>query len=359
VGAAETARVQTEGRSKPVEIAVIGLGYWGPNRIRVLQDHGEAAVTWVCDIDEHRLLHASARCPGARRTLDFHEAIADSTLDAVVIATPAFTHGPLVAAALEAGKHVFVEKPLADSSAEATELARRAAERNLALGCGHTFVHSPAVKIVKDLLDDGVLGDLHYVSSSRVNLGPYRSDVSVIFDLGSHDFSILRYWLGEMPSTVSASGRDVISRGVCDFAFVNAIYDSGLVANLELSWLAPSKLRRTVLVGSERMVVYEDGSVEPVRIYDSGIEYRDPETYGEYHLAYRTGTITSPRVDSAEPIAAELDAFIRAVRGECDPRPGIELAIDVIRMVEAAEESLSTGGEGVAVMRREPTAWSQ
>ncbi len=187
--------------------------------------------------------------------------------------------------------------------------------------CGHTFLYSPPVRAIKRILEAGELGELHYISSSRVNLGPYRSDVSVVFDLGPHDFSILRYWLDSLPHTVSAMGRDVISTGVADFAFVNAIFEDGLVANMELSWLAPSKLRRTVLVGSEKMAVYEDNSPEPVRIYDSGIEYRDPETYGEYHLAYRTGDIVSPRVDTSEPIALELEDFVGAIRGEVDELP--------------------------------------
>jgi predicted dehydrogenase len=339
---------QTNGhRRQPSTVAVVGLGYWGPNRLRVLLESPDADVARICDRDPDRLREIGARCPGAEPTPDFADVLADPSIDAVVIATPVFSHANLVSRALRAGKHVFIEKPLAASSGEASQLADLAQECDRVLMCGHTFLHSPPVKLVKEILDEDGLGKLHYVSSSRVNLGPYRSDVSVVFDLGPHDFSILHYWLGEVPVSISAIGRDVISPGVSDFAFVNAQYESGLVGHVELSWLAPSKLRRTVLVGSEKMLVYEDGAPEPVRIFDSGFDYHDPATFGEYHLAYRTGDITSPRVDSAEPIAVELDEFLASVRGERDGSAGLELAVDVIRMVEAAEASIASGGVAV------------
>ena len=277
-----------------------------------------------------------------------------TAVDAVVIATPVFTHHKLTTMCLEAGKHVFVEKPLAASSGEARDLLDLAEERERVLMCGHTFLYSPAVREVKELLDRGELGDLHFISSSRVNLGPYRSDVSVVFDLGPHDFSILRYWLDAVPSAVSAVGRDVITDGVSDVAFVDLTYPDGLLAHVELSWLAPSKLRRTVIVGSEKMLVYEDGSAEPVRLFDSGIEYQDPETYGEYQLSYRTGEIVSLRVEPKEPIVAELEDFLASVRTGSKPVSGPEVAIDVIRLVEAAEASI--GDHGLNVPMSAPVA---
>lgn len=342
IGASENGRPR-------LRIGVAGLGYWGPNRLRVLVDNPRAEVRAICDLDPERLNRYHRRYPSTSAHREFGDLLSNGDLDAVVVATPVFTHASLVTEALEAGKHVFVEKPLAASTAEATELVRLAAERKRVLVCGHTFVHSPPVLAIKKLLDERALGDLHYISSSRVNLGPYRSDVSVVFDLGPHDFSILRLWLGRPPVSMSAVGRDVISAGVSDFAFVTAIFDDGLIANLELSWLAPSKLRRTVLVGSEKMLVYEDGGSEPIRLYDSGIEYRDPESFGEYHLAYRTGDIISPRVDTAEPIALEMQAFLEAIGDRPGELPDQRLAVDVIRMVEAAEASLSDSGEAVPV----------
>ena len=213
-----------QARDDEIEVAVVGLGYWGPNRIRVLLETREAAVTTVCDLSERRLEAIATRYPSARSSNNFDEVVDDPALDAILIATPVSTHAALATRALEAGKHVFVEKPLAASSGEARELVLLAEDRDRVLMCGHTFLHSPPVQLVKQILDAGELGDLHYVSSSRVNLGPYRSDVSVVFDLGPHDFSILLHWLDEMPRSMTAIGRDVIRSGVCDFAFINAIF---------------------------------------------------------------------------------------------------------------------------------------
>ena len=197
------------------------------------------------------------------------------------------------------------------------------------------------MRAVKRLLDAGELGDLYFISSSRVNLGLHQRDVSVIWDLGPHDFSILLYWLDEMPETVAASGATRSSQGIPDVAFVTLSFPSGTLANVELSWLAPSKLRRTVVVGSEKMVVYEDGAPEPMRVFDHGVVYRDPETFGEYHLSYRTGDIVSPKLDAAEPLAVELEDFIDSVRsGERADDHQLDLALDVVRMIEAAEVSL-------------------
>ena len=336
-------------------VAVIGLGYWGPNRLRALSELGDVRVSHICESDARRLQRFAGRYPDARASTDLAEVLADDEVEAVVIATPVFTHHLLASRCLEAGKDVFVEKPLAASSGEARGLLELAEKRGRVLMCGHTFLYSPAVRAVKGLLDRGDLGDLHFISSSRVNLGPYRSDVSVIFDLGPHDFSILRYWLDGVPSSVSAVGRDVITEGIADVAFIDLTYPDGLLAHVELSWLAPSKLRRTVIVGSEKMLVYEDGSAEPVRLFDSGIEYSDPETYGEYQLSYRTGEIVSLRVDPKEPIVAELEDFIASVRTGSKPLSGPDVAIDVIRLVEAAEASLSDAGLNVPMS---PTAAS-
>jgi predicted dehydrogenase len=262
-----------------------------------------------------------------------------------VIATPVYTHFYLASRALHAGKHAFVEKPLAASSREADELVRVAESRGLALMCGHTFIYSPAVRAVRTMLEGGELGELFFVSSSRVNLGLHQQDISVIWDLGPHDFSMLLYWLDEMPAKVRAVGRDSIVKGISDVAFVTLDFPSGLLANVELSWLAPSKLRRTLLVGSERMVVYDDGSTEPIKVFNHGVVYQDPETFGEYHLSYRTGDIVSPKIDAAEPILLELADFAAAVEAGEAPPGHLELARNVARLTEAAEESLRTGGD--------------
>lgn len=335
--------------AEPLEVGVVGLGYWGPNRLRALNDLVGVQAGAICDRSPERLELTGRRHPGARRYDDFDAILNDPALGAVIIATPADSHFELASAALRAGKHTFVEKPLCASSGEAIELAALAEEVGLTLMCGHTFVYSPPVRTVKGLIESGELGELYFISSSRVNLGPYRSDVSVVWDLAPHDLSILLYWLDRSPASVSAVGRDVISPGTEDVAFVDLVYDDGLLAHLELSWLAPSKLRRTVVVGSEKMVVYEDGSQEPVRIFDSGIEYQDPKTFGEYQLSYRSGDILSPRVDTTEPIVAELGDFFDAVRTGAPPESRAGLAIEVIRLVEATQESIQAGGDRVAI----------
>jgi predicted dehydrogenase len=332
--------------TKP-RVAVVGLGYWGPNLLRVLVERTDVEVSWICDMDGERLDRIAHRYPGIRPTQWLDEVLADPHLDGVLLATPVFTHHEFARRCLEAGKHTFVEKPLASSNEEATSLIELSQESGLMLMCGHTFLYSPPVRMVKSLIDSGELGELYFVSSSRVNLGLHQRDVSVVWDLGPHDFSILLYWLGQMPNTICALGRDSVVPGIADVAFVTLGFDSGLVANVELSWLAPSKLRRTVIVGSRKMVLYEDGAPEAIKIFDRGVDYKDPETFGEYHLSYRLGDIRSPHLPNEEPLALQLADFVKGVRTGSCAEEALGLARDVVRLATAAEESLMTGGERV------------
>jgi predicted dehydrogenase len=336
----------------PLSVGLVGLGYWGPNLLRVLAELPGVEVRWTCDLEPERLERFARRYPAVRRTTDVELLFHDDGLDALLFATPVFTHFDLAAGALRSGKHTFVEKPLASSTAMAQALLDLAEREQLVLMCGHTFLYSPPVCTVKELMRRQELGEIFFISSSRVNLGLHQRDVSVVWDLAPHDFSILLYWLEEMPVSVRAVGRDSIVPGVPDVAFVTLTYSSGLVANVELSWLAPSKLRRTVVVGSEKMVVYDEGTVEPVRVFNHGVVYRDPETFGEYHLSYRTGDILSPKLDSYEPLARELEDFTQAVRSHGTTVAGGRLARDVVRLTEAADESLRRGGKEVAVSAR-------
>ena len=330
-------------------VAVVGLGYWGPNLVRVLAERSDVRVRWVCDLDPGRLGVMARRYPGVGVTRELDVVLADPAVEAVLLATPVFTHHALARRCLEADKHAFVEKPLASSSELAGDLIELATERGLVLMCGHTFLYSPPVRAVRGLIEDGQLGELFFVSSSRVNLGLHQRDVSVIWDLGPHDFSILLYWLEELPRSIRATGRASIVPGIADVAFVTMEFESGLVASVELSWLAPSKLRRTVVVGSKQMVVYEDGTPEPIRIFDRGVVYKDPETFGEYHLSYRAGDIRSPHLSNDEPLSLQLSDFVHAVAtGQGDLR-GLMLARDVVALVEAAEGSLRDGGAAVVL----------
>jgi predicted dehydrogenase len=330
-------------------VGVIGLGYWGPNLLRVLSDDDDVVVKWICDRDQDRLARFAKRYPATRPTTRLEALLDDPEVDAVVIATPVSTHFELAAASLAAGKHTFIEKPLAPSAALAGELIARAGRAGRVRMCGHTFLYSSPVRAVRRMLDAGVLGEVYFASSSRVNLGPYRNDVSVVWDLGPHDFSILLYWFGEPPAAVRATGRDALASGIADVAFIAMTFPGGVVANVELSWLAPSKLRRTVVVGSEKMLVYDDGASEPIRLFDRGIVLGQSETFGQSQLSYRTGDIVSPQLETCEPLVAELADFVRAAR-EGDPlHAQAALALDVVRMTEAAERSLMQGGAEVAV----------
>jgi predicted dehydrogenase len=328
----------------PIRVAVVGLGYWGPNLVRNFHEVPGAEVAWVCDQDERALDPMRRRYPAVRCTTSYEEVLADESVDAVAIATPVSTHRALAMAALEAGKHAFVEKPLAASSAEAEELIALADDRSRVLMPGHTFLYSPPVNLVRDLIQSGELGEIYFISTSRVNLGLHQKDVSVAWDLGPHDFSILRYWLDETPAYVSALARSCVMPDTPDVAFINLDFASGPVAHVELAWLAPTKLRRTTICGSRKMVVYDDTSNEPIRIFDSGVALRNPETFGEYKLTYRTGDIVSPRVAAAEPLQLELMDFCEVIRNGGTPRSSAALGLEVVRMIEAVDVSLANRG---------------
>jgi predicted dehydrogenase len=336
----------------PVRVAVVGLGYWGPNLVRSLYELSEADLVAVCDLDVGRLERIARRYPDVRRTTSYAELLEDHTVEAVAIATAVGTHFELAKAALEAGKHVFVEKPMAGSIVEADQLVALAATSGLTLMPGHTFLYSPPVNAVRDLIGTGALGDVYFISTSRVNLGLHQSDASVIWDLGPHDLSILRYWLGESPVSVSAMTRCCVMPGIPDVAFVNLQYARGTVAHVELSWLAPSKLRRTAIVGSERMVVYDDTSAEPVRVFDSGVTLKTPANFGEFRFAYRSGDILSPRIDATEPLQLEMEDFCASIVESREPRSSMQIGLDVLRVIEAIDRSLQYDGAPSAVESR-------
>jgi predicted dehydrogenase len=333
----------------PLRVAVVGLGYWGPNLVRVLHELQGATPVLACDTSSTAFSSVALRYPNLRTSSSFAEACDDEGVDAVAIATPVSTHYELAAAALEAGKHVFVEKPLATSTHQAQNLIELAERNGRVLMPGHTFLYSPPVNMGGDLIRGGELGDIYFISTSRVNLGQHQSDVSVVWDLGPHDFSILRYWLDDMPVRVSAVSRGCVMDDTPDVAFINLEFPSGTIAHVELSWLAPSKLRRTAIVGSKKMLVYDDTSTEPIRLFDSGADVPDPETFGEFKLTYRTGDIVSPRVDVTEPLQLELEDFCEAIRTGKYPRSSAHLGLDVIRIIEAVDCSLEQGGAPVSL----------
>ena len=343
----------TNGTS-PVGVAVVGLGYWGPNLARNLQESPDASLIALCDLSAERLERTGSRYPGVRCYSHLDMVLDDPDIEAVAIATPVSTHHWIASAALAAGKHVFIEKPLAASTAEVLDLMALAGKANRVLMPGHTFLYSPPVRVIKSLIDSGELGDIYFVTTSRVNLGLHQADTSVAWDLGPHDFSILRYWLAETPRYASALTRSCIIPTIPDVAFISLEFPSETIAHVELSWLAPAKLRRTAIVGSRKMAVYDDTSSEPVRVFDSGVVPDDPSTFGEYRLTYRTGDIVSLRVDADEPLQLEMRDFCQAIRVGSVPVSSAQLGLEVVRMIEAVDASLEAGGARVELPVDDP-----
>jgi predicted dehydrogenase len=316
--------------ARQVGVAVVGLGNWGAHLLSVLGDNYDADVRWICDLDSSRLAKCRRRHPDARVTTRLDRVLADPGVDAVALATPPETHYELALRALEAGKHVFVGTPLAASAELADEVLIAARERRRILMCGHTLLYSPPVRAVKRMIERGTIGEIFSVSSSRVNLRSRDRRASVMWDLGSQDFSILLYWLSEMPTSVRALGRDSACDGFTDVAFVTMGFASGIVVNVELSWLAPRELRRTTVIGGERMVIYEEGATEPIRVFDHG------------------GDIVSPSVESYEPLGLQLGDFVQAIPSGDLMESQSTLTRNVILIAEAADESLRVGGTEVS-----------
>jgi predicted dehydrogenase len=330
-----------------INLAVVGYGYWGPNLVRNAMERAELDLWGVCEMNPERVAKLHTRYPSVRATADFDEVLADPSVDAVAIATPPSTHYPLVKRALEAGKHVLVEKPLATSAVHAEELVEIAEREGLVLMPGHTFLYSAAVVKVRELIESGELGEVYFITSSRMNLGIYQPD-GVVNDLAPHDLSILLYWLRQPVSMVSASGSTVFQHGVPETAFLTLSFEQGVTANVQLSWLAPHKVRQTIVVGSKRMVVYDDAATDgAVRIYDRGVDFTEPSNFGEYQLTYRSGDMLVPRLEPTEPLGLELADFANAIETDTDPRSHSRLGVEVVRILEAAHQSLTSAGQPV------------
>jgi predicted dehydrogenase len=334
-----------------VRIGAVGCGYWGPNVIRNLDAVDGFELCTICDADAGRLARVADRYPATTRTTSADDVVDDPALDAVYLATPVSTHYELTRRALVSGKHVLLEKPLATTVEQAEELVALAAERGRVLLVGHTFVFSPPVRKIKELIAAGQVGPIYYVETTRVNLGLFQKDVSVLWDLGPHDLSILLYWLDEVPSVVTARGRSFHAKQLEDVAFLTLEFPSGVLAQIQISWLAPSKLRRTSIVGRKRMIVYDDlEPVEKVKVFDRGVD-RQPASFGEFQLTYRSGDILSPRLDTTEPLFLECQHFLDCIRTGREPDASPGHAVDVVRVIHAAERSVRQQGAPQPVLR--------
>ncbi|MCW3001744.1 MAG: Gfo/Idh/MocA family oxidoreductase [Conexibacter sp.] len=336
----------------PVRIAAVGLGYWGPNLARAWSGLRETELAWLCDLDPDHLERFGGQFPEAQTTTDLDEVLADETVDAVAIATSAPTHAALAVRALDAGKHVFVEKPLALTSADARAMAAAAQRAGTLLVVGHLLVHHPGVQALKDLVESGQLGRTHYLYTNRVNLGQVRSDENALWSLGAHDISVLLHLVGELPESVSAQGQCFIHEGVEDIVFGVLRFPSGVIGHMHLSWMDPCKTRKVTIVGSDKMAVFDDMNPdEKVKIFDKGVSHSgngngaawQPASYGEY-VQLRHGDTYVPRISSEEPLRIQCRHFARCVRGEEVPRSGAADGLAVVEVLEALQRSLDAGG---------------
>jgi predicted dehydrogenase len=321
-----------------LNLAAVGLGYWGPNLARNLDELDGAELTWICDRDEARLERYGGRFPEARKTTRFEDLLEDDSLDAVAIATPAVTHFELTRQALLAGKHVFVEKPLALSSALGEQLVALAEERALVLMPGHLLLYHPGVTKLKDLVDSEELGRLLYVYGNRQNLGQIRKDENALWSLGAHDLSVILHLVGEEPVEAWARGESFLNPGVEDVVFCYLRFPSGVVAHMHLSWLDPHKMRRMTVVGDRKMAVFDDMEPErKVTVYDKGPQ-QPAETWGEWQT--RSGDISIPKVANDEPLRLECERFLELLRGEGDRIAAAREGLAVVRALEQLQSSL-------------------
>ncbi len=329
-----------------INIGVAGCGYWGPKHIRVCHELAQANLTSVCDLDENRLQQVQNTYPYVEVFSDFREFLQNS-VDAVVIATPVNTHFQLAKEALLCGKHVLIEKPITTTGQAAAELTELAEKQNLVLMVGHTYEYSPAVEFLREIVSSGELGDIYSIDADRLNLGLYRHDVNVLWDLAPHDVSIMLSVLGEDPVAVSARGTHHIDSSICDIAYLELVFANGTLGHVHVSWLHPRKIREITLVGSQKMVVYDDVSEsEKLHIYDKGMCVSNNGANGlsAWPPNYRYGDVVIPFIANTEPLKQECSHFIECITTGSKPRSDGWAGFKVTSILEAADRSLANGG---------------
>lgn len=338
-----------------INIGVIGYGYWGPNLVRNFAELEGANVAAVADLDPKKLEVVKRRYPSAKVTTRVQELLEDPSIHAIAVATPVNTHYELGMAALRAGKHLWVEKPMTETIEQGNELVEEAQKRNLVLLVDHTFIYTGAVRKMHEIVKAGELGKMLYYDSVRVNLGLFQRDVNVISDLAVHDFAILDFLLGEHPVAVSASGINHFPGTPENLAFITLFYDSGLIAHCNVSWLAPVKVRQILVGGSKKMIVYDDlEPSEKLKIYDKGVSFTDdPAQIHEMRVGYRTGDMWAPKLDGTEALRVEGEHFVDCIRNGKTPESDGRFGVRVVELIEAATNSMRSRGETVYV-RRDP-----
>jgi predicted dehydrogenase len=331
-----------------MKIGIIGYGYWGPNLVRNFMETADVEVVWSADAKADRRALAKRRYPSLKVTDSADEVIEDPELSAVVIATPISTHYELGRKALEAGKHVLLEKPLARTVYEAEQLAKLAEEQQRVLMVDHTFIYTGAVSRMKQIIDVGELGDLYYFDSVRVNLGLFQSDADVLWDLAPHDLSIFNYLIPAQPRSISALGADHMGSGLADMAYLTVTFENDFIAHFHVNWLSPVKVRRIMIGGDRRMMVYDDMEPsEKVRVYDQGVAVTTQEGMYRTLIDYRTGDMWAPKLDLREALAVECAHFVECVRLNRLPRTDAASGIAIVRLLEAATESMAAKGQAI------------
>lgn len=339
-----------------VKLGIIGCGYWGPNLVRNFNNAQDAEMAYCADKDENRLSHIKSLYSKISTTKNYVEILSDKDVDAVVIATPIETHYKIAKEALNAGKHVLVEKPITTSSKDAKELIEIAEKKKRVLMVDHTFEYSSPVRKIREIMEKGELGQIFTIDMIRVNLGLFQEKVNVISDLAPHDISMLLYYLNEMPIAVRAFGKSYVREGIEDDAHISIEFKNNVVANLHVSWLDPCKIRRTTIVGNRKMLVFDDVAAdEKIKIYDKGVAIqknnipKQPyyDTYEQWALTYRTGDVYAPKVDSKEPLSVMANHFIDCIKNSKKPLTGGNSGLRVVEVLEAAQQSLKKDGNKV------------
>jgi predicted dehydrogenase len=337
--------------TKQLKIGVIGCGYWGPNLARNLRSLPDCNLKMMSDLNEQRLGHLRSLYPEIEGVTDYRHLLNGTGLDAIVIATPVKSHYPLAKACLSAGKHTFIEKPMALSTAECEELIDIARQKSLVLMVGHTFLYSPAVRKIKEIVDHGDIGEIRYVCARRLNLGLFQKDINVAWDLAPHDISIALHIMGEMPLSVNCRGSAHVTPGIEDVTTMCLTFPKQRTAIIHSSWLDPRKVREMTIVGSRRMIVYDDvAPLEKIRIFDARVE-RPPhyDTFAEFHYAYHYGDVYAPYIKQEEPLKTEMQHFLDCIRNGTKPMTDGVQGLDLVRILEASSESLRRCGAAVSI----------
>jgi predicted dehydrogenase len=333
-----------------IRIGVIGYGYWGPNIVRCFHNIEGVELAAVCDENRRALRRVGKTYPDIKVTSDCKDILFSPEIDLVAVVTPVFTHFELAKKALENGKHVFVEKPFTSSVAQAEELIELADKKNLKIMVDHTFLFTGAVKKIKQLVDDGELGDLYYYDSMRVNLGLFQHDINVIWDLAPHDLSIMDYVINENPVAIAANGKAHLGNGKEDVAYITVYFMNNVIAHFNVNWLSPVKVRNTLIGGEKKMLVWNDLEVdEKIKVYDKGVEVKNREGVYNLLISYRSGDMWAPKVDQVEALKVETKYFIDCILKDETPINDGHAGLRVVKMLEACDESLKHNGREIGL----------